>query len=56
MKNLFAEKYGADRKIMEDIAMEGQGLEASEYRCQESIAHWGGTSLPSRNRSTTRRG
>ena len=42
MKSLFAEKYGADRKIMEDIAMEGQGLEASEYRCQESIAQWGG--------------
>ena len=42
MKSLFAEKYGADRKVMEDIAMEGQGLEASEYRCQESIAQWGG--------------
>ena len=42
MKKLFAEKYGADAKIMEDIAMEGQGLEASEYRCQESIAQWGG--------------
>ena len=42
MKKLFAEKYGADRRVMEDIAMEGQGLEASEYRCQESIAQWGG--------------
>ena len=42
MKALFAEKYGADPKIMEDIAMEGQGIEASEYRCQESIAQWGG--------------
>ncbi|MDR3076807.1 MAG: aldehyde:ferredoxin oxidoreductase [Synergistaceae bacterium] len=42
MKKLFSEKYGADRKTMEDIAMEGQGLEASEYRCQESIAQWGG--------------
>ncbi|MCL2010522.1 MAG: aldehyde:ferredoxin oxidoreductase [Synergistaceae bacterium] len=42
MKELFAEKYGADRKIMEDIAMEGQGLEVSQYRCQESIAQWGG--------------
>lgn len=42
MKRLFSEKYGADRKTMEDIAMEGQGLEASEYRCQESIAQWGG--------------
>ncbi|MDR0648636.1 MAG: aldehyde:ferredoxin oxidoreductase [Synergistaceae bacterium] len=42
MKKLFAEKYGADRKAMEDIAMEGQGLEASEYRCQESMAQWGG--------------
>jgi aldehyde:ferredoxin oxidoreductase len=42
MKRLLAERYGADSKIMEDIAMEGQGLEASEYRCQESIAQWGG--------------
>jgi aldehyde:ferredoxin oxidoreductase len=42
MKKIFSEKYGADRKVMEDIAMEGQGLEASEYRCQESIAQWGG--------------
>ncbi|GHV52019.1 aldehyde ferredoxin oxidoreductase [Synergistales bacterium] len=42
MKKLFSEKYGADFKTMEDIAMEGQGLEASEYRCQESIAQWGG--------------
>lgn len=42
MKSIFAEKFGSDRKTMEDIAMEGQGLEASEYRCQESIAQWGG--------------
>ncbi|MDR3254480.1 MAG: aldehyde:ferredoxin oxidoreductase [Synergistaceae bacterium] len=42
MKKLFSEKYGADRQTMESIAMEGQGLEASEYRCQESIAQWGG--------------
>lgn len=42
MKRIFSEVFGADRKTMEDIAMEGQGLEASEYRCQESIAQWGG--------------
>jgi len=42
MKKIFAEKYGADIKVMEDIAMEGQGLEVSQYRCQESIAQWGG--------------
>ncbi len=42
MKTLFAGKYGADREIMEQIGMEGQGLEVSQYRCQESMAQWGG--------------
>ncbi|GAB1426910.1 aldehyde ferredoxin oxidoreductase C-terminal domain-containing protein [Aminivibrio sp.] len=42
MKTLFADKYGADREIMERIGMEGQGLEVSQYRCQESMAQWGG--------------
>jgi aldehyde:ferredoxin oxidoreductase len=38
----FSENYGADLKTMMRIGMQGQGLEASEYRCQESIAQWGG--------------
>ncbi|TDY51702.1 aldehyde:ferredoxin oxidoreductase [Aminivibrio pyruvatiphilus] len=42
MKDIFAARYGADRKIMEQIGMEGQGLEVSQYRCQESVAQWGG--------------
>jgi aldehyde:ferredoxin oxidoreductase len=42
MKEIFSQKYGADLKTMEDIGMEGQGLETSQYRCQESIAQWGG--------------
>lgn len=41
-RGYFAENYGADLKTMEKIGMVGQGLEASEYRCQESIAQWGG--------------
>jgi len=42
MKDIFAERYGAGREIMEQIGMEGQGLEVSQYRCQESVAQWGG--------------
>ncbi len=42
MKQIFSERYGADRSVMERIGMEGQGLEVSQYRCQESVAQWGG--------------
>jgi len=42
MKKIFSEEYGADINIMEKIGMEGQGLEVSQYRCQESVAQWGG--------------
>ena len=42
MKEIFSEQYGVDRTIMEKIGMEGQGLEVSQYRCQESVAQWGG--------------
>ena len=41
-RDYFAEHYGSDLAVMKKIGMEGQGLEASEYRCQESIAQWGG--------------
>lgn len=42
MKEIFSERYGADRAVMERIGMEGQGVEVSQYRCQESVAQWGG--------------
>ena len=45
MKKLFAEKYGADAKIMRDIGMESKGLEFSEYVTKESLAQQGGYGL-----------
>ncbi len=42
MKAIFAEKFGADRAIMEDIGMESKGLEYSEYMTKESLAQQGG--------------
>ncbi len=41
-REYFAEHFGADFAVMKRIGMECMGLEASEYRCQESIAQWGG--------------
>lgn len=45
MKKLFAEKYGANPKIMRDIGMEAKGLEFSEYVTKESLAQQGGYGL-----------
>jgi len=45
MKKLFAEKYGADIEIMQDIGMESKGLEFSEYVTKESLAQQGGYGL-----------
>jgi len=45
MKKLFAQKYGADPKIMQDIGMEAKGLEFSEYVTKESLAQQGGYGL-----------
>ncbi len=45
MKQIFAEKYGADPKVMEDIGMEAKGLEYSEYVTKESLAQQGGYGL-----------
>ena len=45
MKRLFAEKYGANLKIMQDIGMEAKGLEFSEYVTKESLAQQGGYGL-----------
>jgi len=45
MKKIFAQKYGADPKIMQDIGMEAKGLEFSEYVTKESLAQQGGYGL-----------
>jgi aldehyde:ferredoxin oxidoreductase len=45
MKKIFAEKYGADPKIIQDIGMEAKGLEFSEYVTKESLAQQGGYGL-----------
>jgi len=45
MKKIFAEKYGADPKLMQDIGMEAKGLEFSEYVTKESLAQQGGYGL-----------
>lgn len=45
MKATFAEKFGADPKIMADIGMESKGLEFSEYMTKESLAQQGGYGL-----------
>jgi aldehyde:ferredoxin oxidoreductase len=45
MKTIFAEKYGADSRILQDIGMEAKGLEFSEYVTKESLAQQGGYGL-----------
>ena len=45
MKTIFAERYGADPSIMQDIGMESKGLEFSEYITKESLAQQGGYGL-----------
>jgi len=42
MKKIFVEQYGADPDFLNDIGMEGKGLEVSEYMPKESIAQQGG--------------
>jgi aldehyde:ferredoxin oxidoreductase len=42
MKKIFAEKFGADPKFVQDIGMEAKGLEYSEYVTKESLAQQGG--------------
>ncbi len=42
MKGIFAKKYSADPKMMQDIGMEMKGLEYSEYVTKESLAQQGG--------------
>ncbi|MBM4248480.1 MAG: aldehyde:ferredoxin oxidoreductase, partial [Euryarchaeota archaeon] len=45
MKEEFAGRFGADKKLMEDIGMEAKGLEFSEYMTKESLAQQGGYGL-----------
>ena len=45
MKQIFAEKFGSDLKVMQDIGMEAKGLEFSEYVTKESLAQQGGYGL-----------
>ena len=42
LKQIFAERCGADPAFLNDIGMEGKGLEVSEYMSKESIAQQGG--------------
>ena len=45
MKEIFAEQYGSDSVVMQDIGMESKGLEVSEYVTKESLAQQGGYGL-----------
>jgi aldehyde:ferredoxin oxidoreductase len=45
MKEIFARKFGANPKVMQDIGMESKGLEFSEYMTKESLAQQGGYGL-----------
>jgi aldehyde:ferredoxin oxidoreductase len=45
MKKLFADEYGADPRVLQDIGMEAKGLEFSEYVTKESLAQQGGYGL-----------
>ena len=45
MKKVFAQEYGADPDILQDIGMESKGLEFSEYITKESLAQQGGYGL-----------
>jgi len=48
MKSIFAEKFGADPKFLQDMGMEIKGMEISEYISKESIAQQGGFALASK--------
>ena len=42
MIDYFVENHGADRAFLQDIGMQGKGLEISEYVTKESLAQQGG--------------
>jgi aldehyde:ferredoxin oxidoreductase len=45
MKAIFAEEYGADPQLLQDIGCECKGLEYSQYVSKESLAQQGGYSM-----------
>jgi aldehyde:ferredoxin oxidoreductase len=45
MKGIFADRFGADPAVLQDIGMESKGLEFSEYMTKESLAQQGGYGL-----------
>jgi aldehyde:ferredoxin oxidoreductase len=45
MKKIFAEEFGADQQLLQDIGMEAKGMEYSEYITKESLAMQGGYGL-----------
>jgi len=45
MKQIFADEYGADPQLLQDIGMEAKGMEYSEYMTKESLAMQGGYGL-----------
>ena len=45
MKTIFAQQFGADAAMLQDIGMEAKGLEFSEYMTKESLAQQGGYGL-----------
>jgi aldehyde:ferredoxin oxidoreductase len=45
MKRHFAEEFGADPKLLQDIGCECKGLEYSQYVSKESLAQQGGYSM-----------
>ncbi len=48
MKRYFAETYGADEALLQDIGMEVKGLEISEYMTKESLTQQGGYAMASK--------
>jgi aldehyde:ferredoxin oxidoreductase len=42
LADYFVEQYGADPRLMKDIALQGKGLEQSQYISKESLAQQGG--------------
>ena len=48
MKRYFAETFGADAALLQDIGMEVKGLEISEYMTKESLTQQGGYAMASK--------
>jgi aldehyde:ferredoxin oxidoreductase len=48
MKQIFADQFGADPKLLQDMGMEVKGLEISEYMTKESLAQQAGYAMASK--------